>query len=62
MDGQRYIHYHLPAGISLAAPENLSPADRQRLEQLLQAARQIFAGGPYYALDSTPPNGDPSNL
>ena len=41
---QRFTHYALPAGIALVAPENLSMADRQRLNQLLQAARQIFSG------------------
>lgn len=41
---QRFTHYTLPAGIVLVAPENLNLPDRQRLTQLLQAARQIFSG------------------
>lgn len=43
---QRFTHYALPAGIALVAPENLGMADRQRLTQLLQAARQIFSMAP----------------
>lgn len=43
---QRFTHYALPAGIALVAPENLNMLDRQRLNQLLQAARQIFSGSP----------------
>ncbi len=45
---QRYIHYALPAGILLAAPGSLNAADRQRLQLLLQAARQIFSTGTFY--------------
>lgn len=56
---QRYIHYSLPAGISLAAPENLSPLDRQRLNQLLQAARQIFSGSNTPFVYSNSPGSDP---
>jgi DNA-binding transcriptional MerR regulator len=48
---QRFTHYALPAGILLAAPENLDPVNRQRLQQLLLAARQIFSGSPYYSID-----------
>ncbi len=51
---QRFTHYALPAGMALIAPESLSPADRQRLQQLLLAARQIFSGGPYYAVNTGP--------
>lgn len=43
---QKYTHYTLPAGIILVVPELLNPLDRQRLEQLLQAARGIF-NAPY---------------
>jgi len=56
---KRYIHYSLPAGISLAAPENLSPLDRQRLNQLLQAARQIFSGSGTPYVYSNMPGSDP---
>ncbi|MBE0698357.1 MAG: MerR family transcriptional regulator [Anaerolineaceae bacterium] len=40
---QHFRHYSLPAGITLVVPEQMSPLDRQRLNQLLQAARQIFS-------------------
>ncbi len=49
---QRYTHYTLPAGITLVAPENLSTLERQRLNQLLQAARQIFSGASYIIMDT----------
>jgi hypothetical protein len=42
--GARFTHYSLPAGMILAAPDSLSPMDRQRLNLLLQAAQQIFSG------------------
>lgn len=42
----RYIHYALPAGVVIIAPETLSHTDRHRLDMLLQAARQIFSGHP----------------
>jgi DNA-binding transcriptional MerR regulator len=56
-DQQRYTHYSLPGGITLAVPESASPADRQRVDLLLQAARQIFGGAnptnpPFVYLDS----------
>ncbi|RPJ44483.1 MAG: hypothetical protein EHM21_10200 [Chloroflexi bacterium] len=51
---QRYTHFALPAGMALVAPESLSPADRQRLQQLLQAARHIFSGTPYSMADNGP--------
>lgn len=61
---QRFIHYSLPAGLTLSAPENLGSLDRQRLQQLLQAARQIFSGGssPYVSHQTNPAgeNSDPS--
>lgn len=52
---QSYLHYQLPAGITVTAPAALNPADRQRLNLLLQAARQIFNGaGPvYFALHNS---------
>jgi len=40
--------------MALVAPESLSPADRQRLQQLLQAARHIFSGTPYSMADNGP--------
>jgi hypothetical protein len=49
---QRYIHFPLPGGITLVAPENLDGQDRQRLNQLLQAARQIFTGLPFVYMES----------
>jgi DNA-binding transcriptional MerR regulator len=49
---QHFTHYTLPAGIALVAPENLSLVDRQRLNQLLQAARQIFSGSPVVYADA----------
>lgn len=48
---QHCTQFQLPAGITLVAPDNLSAADRQRLEQVLQAARQIFSGGWYMDRD-----------
>ncbi len=51
---QRYTHYTLPAGITLTVPDNLSAADRQRLQQLLQAARQIFPGAPFFSQANSP--------
>jgi DNA-binding transcriptional MerR regulator len=61
----RYTHYTLPAGLTLMAPDSLSPSDRQRLELLLQAARQIFSGqpGPSYldANQRVPSPGDKTN-
>ncbi len=43
-DTRHCVRYQLPAGIELLVPNDLSPLDRQRLNQLLQAARQIFSG------------------
>jgi DNA-binding transcriptional MerR regulator len=57
---RHYFHYPLPAGITLVAPDDLSPADRARLEQVLQAARQIFSSGPFLAEDRPGRSGDPS--
>ena len=50
--GTAFYPLLFPAGMALIAPESLSPADRQRLQQLLLAARQIFSGGPFYSRDS----------
>jgi DNA-binding transcriptional MerR regulator len=41
--GQAYIHYPLPGGMTLIAPDSLSPADRLRLNSLLETARRLFA-------------------
>ncbi len=40
--GRSYTHYTLPAGITLIAPTALSPADRQRLSQLLEETQRIW--------------------
>lgn len=40
--GERYLHYRLPAGMVLVVPDTVNVADRQRLERLLQAAKEIF--------------------
>ena len=39
---QVFNHYPLPAGMTLIAPAALSPADRAKLEALLEAARRLF--------------------
>jgi DNA-binding transcriptional MerR regulator len=39
-----YHHYPLPGGITITAPASLPAADQRRLERLLEAAAQIFAG------------------
>ena len=51
---QRFVHYNLPARMALVVPESLSAADRQRLNQLIHAARQIFAGGPVVMMGASP--------
>ena len=51
----RYIHYALPAGMRLVVPDGLNPADRQRVQMLVQAAQQIFSGGGFYAQSETAP-------
>lgn len=59
---QRYLHYHLPGGITLSVPETLSPTDRQRLNLLLQAAKQIFSGAfPTFVTQNQPPAEDRPN-
>jgi DNA-binding transcriptional MerR regulator len=40
--GRSYIHYTLPAGITLIIPLALSPADRQKLAELLDDAQRIW--------------------
>ena len=40
--GHSYTHYSLPAGITLIVPSALSPADRQKLAELLDNARRIW--------------------
>jgi DNA-binding transcriptional MerR regulator len=57
---RHFLHYPLPAGITLVAPDDLSPTDRARVEQLLQAARQIFSNSPFLAEDRPGRPGDPS--
>jgi DNA-binding transcriptional MerR regulator len=44
--GQAYLHYPLPAGMTLMAPASLSPADRLKLDTLLETARRLFAPAP----------------
>jgi DNA-binding transcriptional MerR regulator len=56
-----FLHYPLPAGITLVAPDDLSPTDRVRLEQVLQAARQIFSSSPFLAEDRPGRPGDPAD-
>jgi DNA-binding transcriptional MerR regulator len=41
--GQAYTHYPLPAGMTLMAPDSLSPADRLKLHALLETARRLFS-------------------
>ncbi len=41
--GQSYVHYPLPAGITLVAPAMLSSSDRQKLNELIEVARRLFA-------------------
>jgi DNA-binding transcriptional MerR regulator len=40
---QAYVHYDLPAGMTLVAPSVMNAADRQKLERLLDAAARIFS-------------------
>lgn len=42
---QRFLHYSFPAGVTLVVPEALAPADRQRVDRLLQDAYRIFSPG-----------------
>lgn len=52
---ERYIYYHLAAGITLVVSENLGAGERGRVQQLLQAAGQIFPlDGPEYTYHVTP--------
>ncbi len=37
-----YAHYELPAGISLVAPSNLSPSEREKLAEILRTAYRLF--------------------
>ena len=41
--GQAYLHFPLPAGMTLIAPASISPAERAKLDALLEAARRLFA-------------------
>jgi DNA-binding transcriptional MerR regulator len=56
-----FHHYPLPAGITLIAPDNLSPTDRAKLEQVLQAARQILSTGLFLAEDRPGDSSDGPN-
>lgn len=47
VQAQRYLHYALPAGAVLVAPEHLSPLDAQRLQQVIQFAQNLFYGRAY---------------
>ena len=40
---QTYLHYLLPAGMTLVVPTNLSATDRRRVLELVEAAQQIFS-------------------
>lgn len=40
---QSYVHYALPAGITLVAPAVMNSYDRQKLARLLEAAERILA-------------------
>lgn len=40
---QPFHHFNLPAGITLTAPANLSPADQARLQKLLAYTQEIFS-------------------
>src|SRR5512133_3987362 len=44
--GQAYLHYPLPAGLTLVAPASLKTEDRRKLNELLEAARRIFSPVP----------------
>jgi hypothetical protein len=37
-----FIHYPLPAGMTLVAPANLTPGEQQKLDELLKTAQQLF--------------------
>ncbi len=41
---QAYVHYDLPAGMTLVVPSVMNATDRQKLERLLDAAARIFTG------------------
>jgi hypothetical protein len=47
VQAQRYLHYALPAGAVLVAPEHLSSLDAQRLQQVIQFAQNLFYGRAY---------------
>jgi len=43
VSSQPFAHYQLPAGITITAPASLSPADRNKLAELLKPASAIFS-------------------
>ena len=43
--GQQHTHYRLPAGVSIVVPAGLRPADRRKVNSLLEAAGRIFGPG-----------------
>lgn len=58
---ERIIQYRLPGGIIISAPDGLNPADRQKLELLLQAARRIFNQTRHVLHKPGPPKNGPKN-
>lgn len=43
---QNYVHYALPAGMTLVAPAVMNSYDRHKLARLLETAERIFAEPP----------------
>ncbi len=41
--GQAYTHFPLPAGMTLIAPDTLTPAEQVKLNLLLETARRLFS-------------------
>ena len=58
---ERVIQYRLPSGITISAPEGLTPADRQKLDMLLHAARRIFTPVRHVLHKPGPPKNGPKN-
>ena len=55
---RHFVHYQLPAGISLVVPAELAQSDQQRLALLLEAAAAIFGSRPNFR-HTTGNNGQP---